>query len=294
MSVGTMRVWKDSDEGEQEKGRAETLDADVREVFSAAEQGDMIFLRRYVEEGGDVDACNELSDRLLHVTVRGGHEPATRLLLENKADMTIRNAILDTPLQIAMKRNQKDLVFMLMKFQKKFCKSGSKPSHARPLSDITNQTSRNNVAGQAGGGENLRPDQATCRWGSLLLAICPFPSPSLPLVPFPSFFSPPPSSSSSLPVHPQTIPFYPSSIPTTHPCSSFLLPHAADSISASAASSSSRPTCSCTSCGAAGCFSAALNATRPSLSLTRRSISTSVTGGSLRRHRRGTLRGSRP
>ncbi|EKX46635.1 hypothetical protein GUITHDRAFT_52898, partial [Guillardia theta CCMP2712] len=80
----------------------------------AAEQGDVESLRRYIEGGGDVDASNQLSDRLLHVTVRGGHAMATRLLLESKADMTIRNAILDTPLQIAMKRNRNDLVFTLM------------------------------------------------------------------------------------------------------------------------------------------------------------------------------------
>ena len=58
----------------------------VDAAFTAAKDGDVQALQVFLEHGGDKDAANSLSDRLLHVAVRCGKIAVTKLLLVNKAD----------------------------------------------------------------------------------------------------------------------------------------------------------------------------------------------------------------
>ena len=118
----------------------------VDSAFAAAAEGGMEVLKTFLDHGGDHDAINHLSDRLLHVAVRSGKVEVTKLLLDHKADTAATNAMLDNPLQIAMKKNEKDLLLMLMKHNKRLKKERAKkvsrgPAVAgwgAPLKDVTN------------------------------------------------------------------------------------------------------------------------------------------------------------
>jgi len=116
----------------------------VDAAFAAATEDGVEVLRTFLAHGGDKDALNSFSDRLIHVAVRSGKTAVTRVLLEYKADTSLTNAMLDNPLQIAMKHNHKDLLLLLMKHNKKLKKERAKNSgqatrgNALPLRDVTN------------------------------------------------------------------------------------------------------------------------------------------------------------
>jgi hypothetical protein len=83
----------------------------------------------------------------------------TKLLLDHKADTSLTNAILDNPLQIAMKHNHKDVLLMLMKHKKKMRKAqknGARPpmprGQAAPLCDVTNTAGGSSNSASAGAG----------------------------------------------------------------------------------------------------------------------------------------------
>ena len=113
-------------------------------AFAAAMEDGVEVMKAFLSHGGDKDAVNSFSDRLLHVAVRSGKTAVTRLLLEHRADTSTTNAMLDNPLQIAMKHNHKDLLLILMKHNKKVKKERAKnggvagKAFALPLRDVTN------------------------------------------------------------------------------------------------------------------------------------------------------------
>ena len=131
----------------------------IDSAFAAAVEGGVTALQAFLDHGGDKDACNALSDRLLHVAVRSGKVAVTKLLLDHKADTSLTNAILDNPLQIAMKHNHKDVLLMLMKHNKKMRKTQKNSARlpmprglAAPLCDVTNTAGGGSSSVSAGAG----------------------------------------------------------------------------------------------------------------------------------------------
>jgi hypothetical protein len=131
----------------------------IDSAFAAAMEGGVTALQAFLDHGGDKDACNALSDRLLHVAVRSGKVAVTKLLLDYKADTSLTNAILDNPLQIAMKHNHKDVLLMLMKHNKKMRKAQKNGARlpmprglAAPLCDVTNTAGGSSKSASAGAG----------------------------------------------------------------------------------------------------------------------------------------------
>lgn len=86
-----------------------------------------------------------LGDTLLHVATRAGQTPAVLLLLERGANPLVKNAMLDMPLQIAMKRNHTELSLLLMKYAKRVAK-GTGPQPRKVLSNITSRTTNDSNA----------------------------------------------------------------------------------------------------------------------------------------------------
>ena len=128
----------------------------VDSAFAAAMEGGVAALQTFLDHGGDKDAPNAFSDRLLHVAARSGRVAVTKLLLEHKADTSLTNSMLDNPLQIAMKHNCKDVLLMLMKHNKKMKKAQKNGARApvpgsrgAPLRDVTNTAGGNSAGAPA-------------------------------------------------------------------------------------------------------------------------------------------------
>jgi ankyrin repeat protein len=134
---------------------------DVEAAFAAAECGDLANLKSFLDHGGSSMSMNALGDTLLHAAVRGGNASNVRMLLERDADPTVKNSMLDIPLQIAMKKNDTEISLLLMKEAKVKGGNRAQQQQRRTLGDITNSSSSNNnnnnnsSSGGAADGKNI-------------------------------------------------------------------------------------------------------------------------------------------
>lgn len=60
-----------------------------------------------IDDCDDIDVVNQYGNSALHNAVRKGHTKVVRLLLENGADLKIRNAKGKTPIDLAYGNNEK-------------------------------------------------------------------------------------------------------------------------------------------------------------------------------------------
>ena len=86
----------------------------ISELHLAAEQGDIKAVRRSLDAGTDVDSVlGKASYRVLHKAAREGSLRMVEFLLERGADINARAEYGWTPLDLAIKRNQKEMIQIL-------------------------------------------------------------------------------------------------------------------------------------------------------------------------------------
>lgn len=73
----------------------------------AADTGHVEVARLLIEQGGEVDAENNLRNTPLMAAVKAGHENMVRLLLDSGADPDLKNRQRETPRRVAMESSGK-------------------------------------------------------------------------------------------------------------------------------------------------------------------------------------------
>jgi len=71
---------------------------DNRDVFRACKNENLQIIKNYLDRGGDIEVTNKLGNTLLMLTVLYGNINAVEILLENGANVDIKNG--NTPLII--------------------------------------------------------------------------------------------------------------------------------------------------------------------------------------------------
>lgn len=89
-------------EGRDRKtSKANITDKVIADVFSAAKEGNVELVRKYLDEGIDVSVRSDDEFSLLHEAVRSGSVPLLKLLIEQGIDVNLKAAEGITPLMAA-------------------------------------------------------------------------------------------------------------------------------------------------------------------------------------------------
>jgi ankyrin repeat protein len=86
----------------------------IRELFESIEQGDLVFVQKYLKAGWPVFVRNEGGSTPLHEAIYEGQEDIVRLLLAHKAEINAQDAFGNLPLQIAGIYSEASLIQILL------------------------------------------------------------------------------------------------------------------------------------------------------------------------------------